>query len=152
MNWGVHTIVLEASDSLNEAVQGTIQVEVIDNVAPILSPVASTTILWPPNHKMVDIGIIANAADNSGGSVLLSASVASSEPPDTLGDGTTIPDFTEPLIDQTTGVISLQLRSERAGKGVGRIYTITIKAVDEAGNESTATVNISAPHDRGSLK
>ncbi|MEO6095696.1 MAG: hypothetical protein ABIW76_08450 [Fibrobacteria bacterium] len=47
---------------------------------------ANPKILWPPNHKMVDVVIDANAADN-GGYVSLAASVSSNEPQEGLGDG-----------------------------------------------------------------
>ena len=39
------------------------------------------------------------------------------------------------------------LRAERAGNGPGRIYTITIRATDAAGNTNTATVQVTVPHD-----
>jgi hypothetical protein len=149
---GVHTITLEADDGINVPVSADITVNVIDTEAPTLQPTVSPGILWPPNHKMVDVEIVANAADNSGGTVTLSAVVASSEPPDADGDGNTIPDYTTPEIDQDTGTISLQLRAERSGKGTGRTYTITITATDESLNSSTADVNILAPHDRGKTK
>ena len=51
-------------------------------------------------------------------------------------------------IDHATGLVQLQLRSERAGKRDGRTYTITITATDESGNSSTAVLDILAPHDR----
>ena len=76
-----------------------------------------------------------------------SFTVGSSEPPDTDGDGNTIPDFTDPVVDGD--LITLQLRSERAGGGTGRTYSIVIEATDCAGNSTTAVVEISAPHDKG---
>ncbi len=78
----------------------------------------------------------------------LSATVTSSEDPDKDGSGNTIPDVSEPVIDQLTGEITLQLRAERAGSGPGRTYSIEITATDLAGNESSAVVTIVAPHDR----
>ncbi len=66
-----------------------------------------------------------------------------------LGDGDTFPDWTEPLIDQQSGVISLQVRAERSGKGSGRTYTVRITATDAAGNMSAAEVPIIVPHDKG---
>jgi len=40
-----------------------------------------------------------------------------------------------------------QLRADRAASGPGRIYTITIRATDAAGNTNTATVQVPVPHD-----
>lgn len=75
-------------------------------------------------------------------------SVRSSEYPDKDGDGRTIPDFTEPVIDAAAGVVMLQLRAERSGKGTGRVYTIEVTASDTSGNISEATVEVICPHDR----
>jgi len=41
----------------------------------------------------------------------------------------------------------VQLRADRAASGPGRIYTITIRATDAAGNTNTATVQVPVPHD-----
>ena len=72
-----------------------------------------------------------------------------SEPQNGLGDGDTSPDWTEPVIDQISGIITLQLRAERSGTGNGRIYTITITGTDASGNSSQANVEIKVPHDKG---
>jgi hypothetical protein len=98
---------------------------------------------------MVDIIIRANATDNTGGPVRLEAVVTSNEPQNGLGDGDTSPDWTEPVIDQVNGIITLQLRAERSGTGSGRIYTITITGTDTSGNTSQAKVEIIVPHDKG---
>ena len=145
---GNHVITLEADDGTNSPVSDDITVSVIDTTAPTISATVSPGILWPPNHKMVDVVIQANTNDNSG-SVTLTASVSSSELPDTDGDGNTIPDHTTPVIDQTTGQITLQLRSERKGQGTGRTYTITMTATDGSGNSSGAIIEVVAPHDKG---
>ncbi len=145
---GNHIITLEADDGINSPVSGYIEVEVVDTTAPTISATACPCILWPPNHKMVDVEIQVTAADESG-SVTLSATVESSEPPDSTGDGNTIPDFTEPVIDQDTGVITLQLRSERKGNGSGRTYTMIITATDPSGNSSDCILECVAPHDMG---
>lgn len=147
---GTHTLTLQVSDSINQPVSKSITVVIIDTIAPTLAPAPDKTILWPANHKMVAITIYANASDNSGGPVTLSASVASNEPQDDLGDGDTPQDGTTPVINN--GIITLQLRAEKSGKGSGRIYTITIVATDGTGNTSTAKVNISVPHDMGKAK
>ncbi|MCK5215712.1 MAG: hypothetical protein KAR05_10210 [Candidatus Omnitrophica bacterium] len=153
LSLGVHTVILEVDDSENDPVIGRLEecIEVIDTEAPSINAVVYPAILWPPNHNMVDVVVEVNAFDNSG-AVTLAATVTSNEPPDADADGNTIPDFTEPLIDQVTGLITLQLRAERSGTGDGRIYTITITATDISGNSSVATVEVVAPHDRGKKK
>ena len=145
---GLHTLTLRVNDGINSPVVSDITVEIIDTSDPTVAPVPNKTILWPPNHKMVDIMIEANAADNSGNPVTLSATVTSNEPVDSLEDEDVAPDWSEPVIDQGNGTIALQLRSERSGSGSGRVYTIAITATDGSGNSSEALVEIIVPHDK----
>lgn len=42
----------------------------------------------------------------------------------------------------------LEVRSERAGTGPGRTYTITVTATDVSGNESEEVVTVTVPHDQ----
>lgn len=145
---GEHTIILWANDGVNHTTSAQIHISVVDTSVPTLAPTANQNILWPPNHKMVTVIIRANARDNSGGPVLLSAVIFSNEPQNGLGDGDESPDWTEPVIDQVNGVITLQLRAERSGRGNGRIYTVRITATDTSGNSSYGDVNIIVPHDQ----
>ncbi len=41
----------------------------------------------------------------------------------------------------------IYLRAERSGKSNGRIYTITYRATDCAGNSSAASTTVTVPHD-----
>jgi hypothetical protein len=66
--------------------------------------------------------------------------VTSSEPIDGLGDGDTAPDWL------VTGALTLDLRAERAGKGSGRIYTVSIGCVDAARNTTTGKTTVAVPH------
>jgi hypothetical protein len=50
---------------------------------------------------------------------------------------------------QVKGVITLRLRAERSGSGIGRIYTIIITGRDPSGNMSQAKVEVTVPHDQG---
>jgi len=145
---GLHEIELKVDDGINEPVSEIVCVEVTDTTQPSLSPIPSVTILWPPNHKLHEVTIWANAFDNGGGSIHLEVEVQSSEPADGDGDGSTIPDYYIDSVDDESGVIELRLRAERSGKGEGRIYTIIITATDASDNQSVAQVEITAPHDR----
>jgi hypothetical protein len=146
LNLGIHHILLSVNDGINDLAISEIIIEIVDTNIPTLAPIADKTILWPPDHKMVDITIATNANDNSGALVTLSVSVISNEPQDGLGDGDMSPDWTTPEIDQTAGIITLQLRSERPGIGDGRLYIIDITATDASGNSSDAQVEIIVPH------
>jgi hypothetical protein len=140
---GDHQIILQVSDGVNAAASAGITVSVIDTTAPTLAPAASPTILWPPNHQMVPITITANASDNSGMPVTLTAQVSCNEP----NDGSQY--WTTPVIDQASGIITVQLQASRLGKGTGRNYVIDITATDQAGNTSSAKAVVTVPHDRG---
>ena len=145
---GVHKVTLHVDDGTNEIVTSAIEVEVVDSTAPTLAPRTEDTILWPPNHAMVDVIIEANASDNGGGPVTLNASIYCNEAEDGLGDGDFSPDWTEPVIDQNSGTLTFQLRRERYGSGTSREYSVIIVAIDEYGNSSQAEVKFIVPHDK----
>jgi hypothetical protein len=97
---------------------------------------------------MVDLIIAAFAEDNRGGPVSLSVDVTSDEPEEGLGDGDLAPDWSIISIDDESGIVYLQLRAERSGRGEGRLYTITITCTDESGNSSAASLDVVVPHDK----
>ena len=63
---GPHILTLRVADEYNTPVSRDIDVEVVDTEVPTLTPTADKTLLWPPNHQMVDITITANADNNVG--------------------------------------------------------------------------------------
>ena len=96
LSLGMHAISLQVSDGFNVPDTKNVTVQIIDTTAPNLQPVANKYLLWPPNHKMVNIAIAANASDGSGCPVTLNAVVSSNEPQNGLGDGDQGPDWTHP--------------------------------------------------------
>lgn len=148
--FGNHVLALQVSDGVN-TVTDSINISVIDAIAPTLSPVSSAYILWPPDNRMVDVMISANAADNSGLPSMLSIMISSSEPAETDKFGNVISAYTVENIDQMNGLIYLKLRAARYGKGSGRVYTVTITATDGSMNSSSAVVAIKVPHDNRPL-
>ncbi len=123
---------------------GTITDTIKDTTAPVITSLSTNApTLWPPNHKMVPVTVSATATDLVGVTSLKIISVTSSEPDNGLGDGDTANDI------QITGALSVNLRAERSGHGNGRIYTITVQAMDAAGNASTQTITVVVPHEQG---
>ena len=118
------------------------RVTVLDATPPsVTAPVASPSLLWPPNHKMITVHVSYDAMDACTDAIS-SLSVSSNEPADGLGDGDTTPDWE--VIDAHT----VRLRAERAGGGSGRVYTITVRAIDRNGNTSSQAVEVRVPLDR----
>jgi hypothetical protein len=142
---GSHIATIAVSDGNNTPVTANATIQVVDHASPTIAPMANTYILWPPNHQMVDIAISANASDNSG-IVHLRASVSSSETIEGLGDGDLAPDWIEPVINESESTVTFKLRSERSGKGNGRVYSVVITASDDSGNSSSSTIDIKVPH------
>jgi hypothetical protein len=103
--------------------------------------------LWPPNHKLVAVRVTGTAVDNvtpSNNIVMRIISITSTEPLNAKGDGNSDYDY------EITGLMTVNLRAERSGTGDGRIYTITIRATDAAGNSSLSSVNLGVVHDQDS--
>ena len=105
----------------------------VSNPPPtITNATADPSVLWPPNHRMVNVTVSYDVTDNCPlppGSCTLS--VTSNEPVLGHGSGNTSPDWI--VLDDH----HVLLRAEREGGGNGRIYTITITCTDSGGNSST---------------
>jgi hypothetical protein len=123
------------------------KVTVKDTQAPVITPKGPIK-LWPPNHKYVTFAIadlVASVRDNCRSRVgiagVLITKVTSDEADNSGGDGSTTDD-----IVIAADCKSVQLRAERMNNGNGRVYTITLKVTDAAGNVSTATAQVTVPH------
>jgi hypothetical protein len=141
---GTTSVDVTAKDAAGNTSTGSFTITVRDTTAPALSSVtASSTTLWPPNHQMVAIALTASASDAVGVTGYL-VSAQSNEPDNGLGDGDTANDIQ--ISGSGTLTPAVSLRAERGGKGNGRIYTITMVAVDAAGNLSASqSVTVTVP-------
>src|SRR5215510_9623087 len=113
--------------------------------APIISGVSATpNVLWPPNHKMVEVTVDYTVTDPCPNTCVLT--VSSSEPINGTGDGNTAPDW------EVIDAHHVNLRAERSGNNAGRIYTITITCTNNLNKlSSTKTVTVIVPHDQHAL-
>lgn len=109
----------------------------------IESVTLSQPTLSPPNHRMVSMSLVIAAADNVSVASCSITAVTSNEPINGTGDGDLAPDWS------ITGPTMLQLRAERSGSGNGRIYTVTVRCSDAAGNGSTGTASVMVPKGKG---
>lgn len=140
---GTTTVTSTATDAAGNTSACSFTVTVKDVKPPVITNAAvDKSTLKPPNHKMVNITVSYNLADNCDlpSAITRKLSVTSNEPINGTGDGDTSPDWE--ILDAN----HVRLRAERAGKGRGRIYTITITAIDSQGNSSKQVVLVSVPH------
>ena len=137
-------------DQLNNSATATIVLT--DVTAPVINLTGQPMTLWSPNHKYVTFQIadfVASVSDScnttiSLGSVYISK-VTSDEPENiNSGDGNTLKDMVI-----ANDCKSVDLRAERDGSKNGRVYTITFKVTDTAGNVGTNTAKVTVPHSQG---
>jgi len=144
---GPHTITVTATDTAGNHTDEAVTFTVIDNTPPTITLNGDVITLWPPNHQYETVAVpslVASASDNCDagvglGSVYISK-VTSDEAENGNGDGNTLKD-----IVIAADCKSVQLRSEREGGSNGRVYTITFKVRDAAGNVGTATARVTVP-------
>lgn len=142
-NLGVHIITLTATDEAGNTASDNVTVTIVDTTPPQITATATPNILWPPNHKYVEVKVTVTVNDTCDPSPNITlVSITSNEPDNSKGDGNTVDDIV--IIDDFT----FKLRAERSGTGSARIYTITYKAMDASGNYAMISVTIEVPYDK----
>jgi len=115
-------------------------VVVRDRQNPVIAAAfAFPSMLWPPNHKMVDVEVSYQLTDNCGASSTLM--ITSNEPDYGIDKDDIANDW------QVIDAHHVRLRAERNSLGTGRVYTITISAVDQAGKKAIQNLYVAVPHD-----
>ena len=126
MRLGSHSVIITTTSGQ----KCSFTVTVTDNEPPVVSPITlSRTVLWPASEKMKKVGVYYTVSDN-GEAVKTTVTVTSNAP---AGEA---PDFE--VIDKE----EIRLKASRLPDGSPRIYTITVSAVDEAGNKTSRTTTI----------
>ena len=119
-----------------------------DTTPPTMTCTAAPSRIWPPDHRLVDVGVSVVVSDTGSGPAGFTLdSVTSSELDSGLGDGDQAGDINGFTIG--TAGTSGQLRAERSGSGIGRTYTLTYTGRDVAGNTAQCVVTVVVPHDLG---
>lgn len=116
-----------------------------DSGAPTITLIPNVNMtLWPPNHDYTSVAVtdfVASASDDCDPTVDVNSvyilKISSDEVEDGAADGNTLNDIVIGASCKTA-----QLRAERSGSGDGRVYTITFKVKDSAGNFTTATAQV----------
>jgi len=143
--FGTNQISITAFDTDGSSASCNSSVVVQDVIPPVITSVSGDrTVLWPPNHKLKQITVQADVTDDCTATTWKIISVSSNESEMGKGSGHTASDW------KINGGHKVKLRAERSGQGSGRIYTITVRASDEAGNLSDPkTITVTVPHDQG---
>jgi hypothetical protein len=113
----------------------------IDKTPPTITCSASPNTLWPPTHKLVDVATAVTVADvGSGPAGYTLVSVTSNEG-----------DIASEMAGFVVGTPAThgQLLAERDGGGSGRVYTLTYRGTDQAGNTARCSATVTVPHDQG---
>ncbi len=140
---GPYHTTLRVTDPNGLSSTDTVEITVIDTTPPAITDLIITpNVLWPPNHRMVPVGISANVADVCDPEPEFRiVSVSSNQAENGLGDGDTAPDWS------LAGDLDLTLRAERAGPRNSRTYTIVLVCTDLSGNSTSATATVVVPSD-----
>jgi outer membrane protein assembly factor BamB len=127
--------------------------EIPDVTPPTIYVTVDPDVLWPPNHKMLNISATIEVTDDKDPNPdVMLLSITSNEPDDAPGggDGKTTNDIQNANYEADDR--EFKLRAERAGNGSGRIYTITYQATDESDNSATTSVTVTVPPNMGNSK
>jgi hypothetical protein len=122
---GSHSIIVMSSTGA----KCSFTVTVTDNEAPNISEITlSRNVLWPANNKLKKLNVYYTVSDIS--EEVKSTLTVSSNATDGIKDWEMGDDH------------HIRLKASRLPDGSPRIYTITVSAVDEAGNKSTKSTTI----------
>lgn len=132
-----------ASDACGNTSSCVQTIKVVDTTPPEVNMSVGKDSLWPPNHKMVDVGLSYTVSDNCDPEPTVSIQVTSDEPTATaLGAGGPQHSPDAEITDDG----EVLLRAERSGKGDGRVYAITVIGTDACGNIASATSLVKVNH------
>jgi hypothetical protein len=150
---GTTTITWTATDHAsptNNQSSCTQTITVEDHEAPVITTNGVTPLLFPANHVYHTFNVtdfvtaVSDNCDALSVSDVVIDKVTSDEAENADGDGDTFND-----IVIASDCKSVQVRAERANNGDGRVYTITFKVTDSAGNVGTKTSTIHSPKNLG---
>lgn len=142
---GGETLVFQliVNDGVSDGEPDEVTITILDVNDPPACDLAQANpeLIWPPNHKLVEIEITGVTDPNDNQVTITITGVTQDEPVNGLGDGDTSPD----AVIQGNKVL---IRAERSGKGNGRVYQVTFTADDGEGGQCSGTVKVCVPHDR----
>lgn len=118
-------------------------VDVVDALPPVVTSTLATSVLWPVDHELIDVGLHTTVTDGCDAGVAdsLTTSVFADEPEVPVqGDGT---GQTAPDAANLDGAV--RLRAERRPQQDGRVYLVVRTAQDACGNSAFACSSVGVP-------
>jgi hypothetical protein len=114
-----------------------------DTTPPTMACIASPSVLWPPNGKLVPIHLgvaIADDADPAPDWRIIG--VTASDLGASLSDGELLAEVVEIAADGK----ALWLRARKSSLHDERVYSITLQGTDGNGNAAACTATVTVPH------
>ena len=140
-----HLVTMRVTDASGATGTAEALVRVADTAPPGITLRLSPSQIWPPSHRMIPIHATVVLSDLCSGSSATLLSVVSDEPDDASGtaDGSTLKDIQD--ASPGTADFDFKVRAERSDAGDGRVYLVTYRAVDDAGNSSASAALVTVP-------
>jgi hypothetical protein len=138
LHWQIGAITFGAPPTYGSGRTALVHFAVVDRPPDCSNVSARPGTLWPPNHKLVRVGL-EGATDPDGDRVSIEITAVSQD--EALDRGG--PDaFLGPTPE------TVMLRSERSGTGDGRVYRIAFRAFDPDGEQCTGLASVTVPLSR----
>ncbi|RKI51147.1 DUF11 domain-containing protein [Corallococcus sp. AB004] len=113
------------------------------NPAPVVTSSVTASALWPPNSKLLNVGLKGRVTDNCSGA-RLQVFVFGDEDDQTP----TSPGVIHSPDAKDIAPGTLRLRAERVVHGNGRVYLIILKATDAGGKEGVSVETVVVPRNQ----
>lgn len=140
---GTTSVTFSATDDDGNVGSCSADVRVVDTTPPVVVASLGRNVLWPPNHKMVNVGLSAGISDTCDPNPAVGVMVFGDEDDEERrGDGHFSPDAINLALN------TLLLREERNGTSDGRVYLVVVSATDASGNVGFDCGTVVVPHDR----
>lgn len=124
----------------------------VDSTPPQIMCTVASEVLWPPDNRMVDVGLNIQALDDCDGTMPDVQIQVTSDEPTAFAFTTEAADDPSPDAvierDGAGNFLRLLIRAQRAGmdQNDGRVYQITVTATDSCGFRNSSSCWVTVPH------
>lgn len=140
---GVHIVSSWSVDAAGHTEAPQTTSVAVDTVPLACTAVATPSIIWPANKRLVDVSIAVTTTVGPSGVAAFSASPMLSDEAVAVSD---IAGFATPAQWSEVLVLAGQVRADRNGGGDGRLYTQTYALTSGAGQEATCVATVAVLH------